>query len=298
MKKILIPLIALALFLWFPFCYLKAEGGNEEFKVNNEFMCKRLKIEKNTFILDYKFEDVNGDNEKDNIILIGNKFNKYNTSLIQNIKVIIRNGKTKKYYPISVGKFNSGYNARLFLGDFDGDCINDVLVTIGNGKGSYYSLFSFKGNKSINLIDEDVFFKGLSYNINFINNYKVRIINKNLNSSYILDVGNKKGTYINIGIYDSNGKLAKKNAGSFDNISSLVPIDEDKNGVFEIKSIQTIWGVSSSDTLGYGKALWKYSGKKMQMQSYEFLEFATPGTKDKLQRVIPVLAPQSSVNGE
>lgn len=291
MKKILIPLIALALFLWLPYYCLRAEEWNDEFKINSEFKCKKLKIEKNTLILDYKFEDINGDNEKDNIILIGSKFNKYNSSLIQNIKVIIKSGKTKKYYPISVGNLNSGYNAKLFLGDFDGDSINDVLVTIGSGRNFYYSLFSFKDNKCIYLIDEGEFFKGLSYNVNFINNFKVSIINKSLKSSYILDVANKKGTYIDIGIYNNDGELFKKNKGSFGSISSLVPIDDDKNGVFEIKSIQTIWGISHSDTLGYGKAIWKYSGKRMKIKSYEFLEFASPGSKEKLQRVIPVLAP-------
>jgi|GEM_PF-3642513 len=288
MKKFLIPVIALALFLLLPFYYLKAQQNNEEFKINSEFKCRKPKTGKEAIILDYKFEDINGDNEKDNVILIGHRTDKINPSLLRDIKVILQDGGTKKYYSISVGKLNAGHNGKIFLGDFDGDRINDILVTIGNGDCSYYSLFSFKNNKCKYLMDENLFFKGMNYNIDFINNFKVRIFNKNINDFYLLDVKNKKNTYINIGIYKDNGELQKENKGSYNIIRSLVPIDEDRNGVYEIKCIQTIWGINPLDTLGYGKTIWVYNGRKMELKSYEFLEFANPGSKDNFQKVIPV----------
>lgn len=288
MKKILIPFIALVFFLYQPFYYLCAQEDKNELKINSEFKCSRLKIGKDNFILDYKFEDINGDNEKDNIILIGRKFDKYNPSLIHDIKVIIQDTKTKRYYSISVGKLNTGLNGKLFLGDFDGDRVNDILVSIGNVNSPYYSLFSFKNNKCKYLMTEDQFLKGLNYRIDFINNFKVKIINESLKDLYILDVSNKKAAYISIGLYRDNGQLPKENKGSYDSINSLVPLDEDKNGVYEIKCIQTIWGINPLDTLGYGKTIWEYGGKKMKLKSYEFLEFASPGSKEKFQKVLPV----------
>jgi hypothetical protein len=288
MKKILIPVIALALFLALPLYYLSAEEDNIEDKINTEFKCSKLKIRKNTFILDYKFEDVNGDNIKDNIILIGHKFDEHASLLIQEIKIIIQDGRTNKFYTISPGKLDRGYNAKLFLGDFEGDGVKDILVSIGTKGGSYYSLFSFKNGKCKHLINEVEFSKGLAFNVNYLNDFKVSIINKDLNKSYILDVSNKKSTYISLGIYSNNGELLKGNKGSYDSISSLIPIDVDKNGVYELKSIQTIWGICQVDTLGYGKALWKYNGRKMALQNLEILRFASPGSKERFQRVIPV----------
>ncbi|MFL0248017.1 hypothetical protein [Candidatus Clostridium stratigraminis] len=288
MKKILIPIIALALFLLIPFYYMKAQQNNEEYKINSEFKCRALKTGKAAIILDYKFEDINGDNLKDNIILIGYRTGKANPSVFKDIKVILQDSYSKKYYAISVGKLNAVQNGKVFLGDFDGDKINDILVTIENGDCSYYSLFSFKNNKCKYLIDESVFFKGMSYNIDFVSNFKVKVTNKNLNDFYLLDVKNKKDTYINLGIYLNDGKLLKKNKGSYNSISSLIPIDEDKNGIYELKCIQNICGINRLDTLGYGKTIWKYNGRKMELKSHEFLEFASPGTKEKFQNVIPV----------
>lgn len=288
MKKILIPAIALALFLLMPSYYLKAEQNDEEYKINSEFRCKALKIGKGAIILDYKYEDINGDNLKDNIILIGYRTDKTNPSTFRNIKVILQDSRSKKYYAISIGKLNSGHNGKVFIGDFDGDRFNDILVAVGNGDYSYYSLFSFKNNKCKYLMDESVFFKGMIYNIDFINNFKVKVTNKDLNDFYILDVKNKKNTYIKLGIYLDDGKLLRNNKGSYKSISSLIPIDEDKNGIYELKCIQTICGISNLDTLGYGKTIWKYNGRKMELKSYEFLEFASPGTKGKYPNVIPV----------
>lgn len=292
MKKILIPVMALALFFVVPNYYLSAQEDNSRFKINNEFKCPKLKLKKKYIILDYKFQDVNGDNIKDDIILIAYKYYEHDTSFIKDIKVIVQDGKTKKYYSISPSKLDRGYNAKLFLGDFEGDMIDDILVSIrteGRG-GSHYSLFSLKNYKCKYLIDEEEFSKGLSYNVNYINDFKVRITNKTLSNLYILDVSNKKYTYINLGIYTNNGEVLKENKGSYDSISSLEPVDIDKNGIFQLKSIQTIWGITNVDTLGFGKVVWKYNGKKMTPQSFEFLEFASPGSREKFQRVIPVFS--------
>lgn len=291
MKKILIPVIVLALFFSTPIYFLKAMEDNSKFKINNEFKCPKLNLKKVYVILDYKNADVNGDNFKDDIILIGHKYYEQGILFINDFKAIIQDGKTKKYYSISTGKLDRGYNAKLFLGDFNGDMINDILVSIRTEgiSGGYYSLFSFKNSKCNFLIDEEEFIKGLTYNVNYINNFKVQILNKTSSNVYVLDVSNKKYTYINLGIYTNKGELLKRNKGSYNNISALIPIDIDNNGIYELKSIQTIWGVSQVDTLGYGKAVWKYNGKKMLVQSFEFLEFARPGSRDKLQRVIPVM---------
>lgn len=291
MKKILIPVMTLAFFLILPFYLLSAQEDNSKFKINTEFKCSKLKLKKDYIIIDYKFEDVSGDNIKDNIILIGHKFHDSNTSFIEDIKVIVQDGKTNKYYSISPGKIDKGFNAKLFIGDFEGDMVNDILVSIETGESKscyYYSLFSFKNDKCKYLIDEEEFSKGLIYNINYINDFKVSITNISLNKSYILDVSNKKYTYINLGLYSDNGELLKENKGSYDSISSLVPIDIDKDGIYELKTIQTLRGVRYADTIGYGKAVWKYSCKKMMPQSLEFLEYASPGSREKFQRVIPV----------
>lgn len=292
MKRLAIPVMALALLFIIPFYFVKAEEESSEIKINNEFKCSKLNLKKNFIILDYKSEDVNGDNIKDNIILIGQNPSEITCPLRENIRVVVQDCKTNRFYSISPGRLDDGYNARLFIGDFDGDRLNDVLVSIGNiGSGgcSYYSLFSFKKNKCKYLIDEEKFSRGLDYTVKYINDFRVSILNRYSKKLYIVNVENKKDTYTNLGIYKDSGELVKYTEGGYDFIGDLVPVDIDKDGIYELKTIQAIWGICHVDTLAYGKGIWKYSYNKMLLQNFELLEVARPGNREKLQKVIPVL---------
>lgn len=80
-------------------------------------------------MLDIKIEDVNGDGVPDKVSLYSNKPNGAGGIFADNITVVIEDRRTNETKTITA-EFNSGYNARLFLGDFTKDKLATLLTKI------------------------------------------------------------------------------------------------------------------------------------------------------------------------
>jgi hypothetical protein len=292
MKKFIkIPIIFLAFLILISYNTVKAEESLDDYKIDSLFSVHKLNLKDNTFIMDYKGDDVNGDNIKDNIILVGVKNDRLGYAERDDIKLIIQDGSSKKYYKLSPGKFVRGNNGRVFLGDFNGDKVLDIFVSFcgkGNGNYPWYSLISFKDNKADYILKQENFTLGLTFDIKFVDDYKISIFNKELNKFYYLNADNKKDTYNNKGIYDDNGTSLKEQVGLADAISELRPVDVNKDGVYELVGMQIITGICASDILGYAKSVWGCEGKTIKLMSLQIIPYAKPGNLDKIQRVVPV----------
>lgn len=290
-KNIKIPVIVLALFIFIPLYNVKAYEETTDFKINSELKIPKLKLKSNTFILDFKAEDVNGDKIKDNVLLVGCKEKNTASLFNEDIKIIVQDGKTKKYYKLSPGKIEFGRSGKLFLGEFNGDKVLDILVSIyssGIKKNSTYSIISFKDNKAVYLFDQEHFSNGLCFDLRYVDDFKVNAFNKEASKFYLIDVSNKKHTYIQEGIYDKNGKTLKDQEGLGGFLEELTPVDIDKDGVYELKAIQELSGICNGDIIGYAKAIWKYENSHMNLLSLEILPYAKPGEMQKIKRVVPV----------
>jgi len=104
-------------------------------------------------IVDYIRGDVNGDRIPDNVYLTG--IRTPNSPFIQNITLVIQNGMTGEITSIALSE-NAGYNPTLFLGDFTGNRVNDILISInsgGSGGIMYYYICSFLNNSEKLLFD-------------------------------------------------------------------------------------------------------------------------------------------------
>jgi hypothetical protein len=284
MKKI--PVIFLALFIFIP-QNIRAFNEDIELRINSKLKVSKLNLKQNNIILDISSDDVNGDYIKDNILIVGNK----QEERCDNMKIIIQDGATREYYVSSLTSYNYGYAPKLFLGDFNGDKISDIFVSFFSGGSMskpFYSIFSFKDNKSSYLFEQECFSKGLSFDITYEQKFLVKIYNKDISKYYSINVSEKKNTYIAEGIYDKKGKLLRTQTGFGEGLSELTPMDLDKDGVYELKAIQKLNGICSSDTLGYVKAIWKYEGSEMNLLSIDILPYAKAGETERIRRVVPV----------
>ena len=212
-------------------------------------------------IVAYVRGDVDGDERPDNVYLTGTKT--YDSPFIQNITLVIQDGITGGYTSIAFRE-NAGYNPTLFLGDFTGNRVDDILIGItsgGSGGIMYYYIYSFINNKAQLLFDFNIYNEQYKYDVTYKDNYKVYVVSKENNNEYIIDISNKGSDYLNE-IYQENGKLKKPINGFVNPISGLYPVDFDSNKVYELLAYQKIAGRYNADSLGYvlNTLKWKDNG--------------------------------------
>ncbi|HEX3031005.1 MAG TPA: VCBS repeat-containing protein [Bacillota bacterium] len=217
-------------------------------------------------VVDYARGDVNGDRIPDNVYLTG--IRTPDSPFTQNITLVIQDGRTGMLYSIPL-KENAGYNPTLFLGDFTGDRVNDILVSIasgGSGGTMYHYIYSFVGNIPRILFDFEVYNSQFTYQVTYLDNYRVAVISRPNNARYILDITYKGADYLNE-IYDPNGKLKQPISGFVNPLSGLYPVDYDYNGVYELLGYQRIAGRYNADSLGYVLNILKWSGSSFVLDN-------------------------------
>ncbi len=214
------------------------------------------------WILDFKIGDVNGDNTEDYIYLLGTKPFE-DSPYRENITIRVIDGRTGKITNIRP-KVNSGYGPSLFLADFTGNKVDDILLSIdsgGSGAIGYYYIYSMENNITKKIFDFEEFNEKYQYEVNYLDNYKAEVISKANNKRYIIDLMFKGKEYLSE-IYNSDGTLKEPISGWVDPLSGLYPIDFQRDGTYELYAIQSIAGRYHADGLGYVQTSLEWDGSK------------------------------------
>jgi len=201
-------------------------------------------------VVAYAKGDVTGDKIPDNVYLTGIKTP--DSPFTQNITLVIQDGRTGMFTRIPLRE-NAGYDPTLFLGDFTGNRVSDILIGIatgGSGGTMYYYIYSFMNSRVQLLFDIDAYNEQYKYDVTYKDNYKVEVISKKNNTKYLIDISDRGGDYLNE-IYYQNGKLKTPINGWVDPLSGLYPVDFDLNNVYELLAYQQIAGRYHADSLGY-----------------------------------------------
>lgn len=238
---------------------------NFDFRVNN-----------NSSIYSFARGDVNGDRVPENIYLSGIKTP--DSPFVQNITLLIQDGATGIFTTIPL-KENAGYNPTLFLGDFIGNGVNDILISIasgGSGGIMYYYIYSFMNNTVRLLFNFEVYNEEYQYEVTYKNNYKAEVISRKNNAKYVIDLTYKGAAYLNE-IYDVNGKLKNLISGFVNPLSGLYPIDYDANNVYELLAYQRIAGRYNADSLGYVLNTLKWGSDEFVLDNQNVAIFGTEG---------------------
>jgi hypothetical protein len=206
--------------------------------------------------------DVNGDGIPNNVYLTGVKTT--DSPFIQKITPIIQDGRTGMTSSVPL-KSDAGYNPNLYLEDFTGDGVKDILISIasgGSGGIMYYYIYSDAGNIPELLFDYNVFNEAYQYQVIYKDYYKVEAINITEGIKYIIDISYKDQDYLNE-IYNAEGKLRAPIEGFVSPLSGLYPIDFNSDGVYELLAYQRISGRFAADALGYVQTILKWKGRKI-----------------------------------
>ncbi|MCT8975681.1 VCBS repeat-containing protein [Clostridium sp. CX1] len=194
--------------------------------------------------------DVNGDRIPDTVFLTGTRTPM--SGFIQNITLVVQDGRTGRLTTVPLSE-NAGYNPRIFLGDFNGDKVKDILISIdsgGSGAIMYHYVYSFINNTPKLIFDFNVYNEEYKYDVTYKDNYKVEVISRKNNKKYIIDISLRGEEYLNE-IYDKNGKLKEPISGFVNPLSGLYPVDFNYDGIYELLAYQKIAGRFNADSLGY-----------------------------------------------
>ncbi|MBD1222151.1 FG-GAP repeat domain-containing protein [Virgibacillus halodenitrificans] len=204
-------------------------------------------------LVDSAYGDVNGDGTLDYVFITAVKA-EASSPFLQDITLNIQDGATNRVYSIPLNKDgNSGYQPTVFLGDFTGDGIKDILVTIdsgGSGAFTFNYVYSFVNNQARVLFDFNKYNEQNTYSVTYLDYYKVNVYSPATGQAYIVDISNRDADYLSQ-IYDEKGILKQPVQGMFDGVSGFYPVDMDRDGVYEIQAYQKISGLYHADSFGY-----------------------------------------------
>ena len=233
--------------------------------MNNQIQGYMPNMHSTPQVIQTKFGDVDGDSFFDTVLLTGIK--KPDSPLWQHLTLLIYYGRTHQFEQIAL-KENIGYNPTIFLGDFTGDHIEDILVvsdTGGSGGIINAQIFSFINGKMQSIFDAEAFSNQLVYHVNFQDHYQVTVQSMTPQKRYTLDLLYKGKDYLTE-IYNSNGILKQPITGWVDPISGLYPIDSNRDGVYELLAMQKIAGRYHADGLGFVQNTLSWDGRKFTIE--------------------------------
>jgi hypothetical protein len=194
--------------------------------------------------------DVNGDKVPDGVFLTG--IPTASSQFIEDITLIVKDGRTGRLIRVPLSD-NAGYNPRAFLGDFNGDGVKDIFISIdsgGSGGIMYHYIYSFMDNIPQLMFDFNVYNEEYEYQITYKDNYIVDAISDINNEKYLIDISLREKDYLNE-IYNNNGTLKETISGFVNPLSGLYPVDFDSDGIYELLAYQKIAGRYNADALGY-----------------------------------------------
>ena len=209
--------------------------------------------------------DVNGDKLPDHVYLTAVKSDDPASAFVTQITLHIQDGATERVYDIPLNEDgNAGYNPTLFLGDFTGDGVQDILITIdsgGSGAFTYDYIYSFLNHQARLLFDYNQYNEQNTYTVTYMDQYKVKVESAATGQTYLIDISGRGSEYLSQ-IYNADGTLKEPIQGWADGVSGFYPVDIDRNGVYEVRAYQQLSGLYHADSLGYVVNTLQWDGSK------------------------------------
>lgn len=210
-----------------------------------------------------KYGDIDGDGLVDRVFIVGSRPFGLSSPQVRDLQLIIEQNKTKKNIRIPLPE-TLGYEPSLFLGDFTGDGVDDIMIAInsgGSGGTVFAYLYTYNNSHFQKIFDSEQFNQFMKYEVSYLDDYQMNVMNLNLRKSYTFDISDRGEEYLSA-IYDSNKKLKKNVNGDVAPLSGIYPVDFERDGIFELVISQKVNGLYQADGFGFVETVLHWDGKQ------------------------------------
>lgn len=241
--------------------------------LSKQKLIEDLNLSEDITIIKRRYKDITGDNEKDQVFLVGQRLSEPQSPYYSKVEIIVYDVDQKKYYLTTDEKF-SGYEPKLELFDFTADNTKDIYIeaNTGGSGGIYNHLIVTFTNNSLKIIFDESNNRGLSIEGKYMDDFKAVLEIKQLNKEIELDLNFNKEQYLNEDIYNKKGEILKEIKPFTYPFVQFEIIDYDLDNSFELRGIQRIVGAYGADTIGYLITILKYEDgwkyKQAEIRTY------------------------------
>ncbi|UEL47828.1 hypothetical protein [Terrisporobacter hibernicus] len=207
-------------------------------------------------IIDVAYGSITNKYSDDSVVLVG-EFHDEKSNHANSLQLVINR---ENDLPITVNVPYNGYNMQLFVGDFTGDKIDNIMI-----RGEYENPQIYKdGHDNLISYELGVIYKYESEKLIEIFNMK-KYKNNNLacakfksnyrasvscgKKKYLIDLSARPKEYLNK-IYDEDKKVKTNLKPTLDNPSEIFPIKEVFSDCYSLLIYQRIVGINNSDVIG------------------------------------------------
>lgn len=225
-----------------------------------------------TLIIQQAQVDITGDGQKTAISLLGKRFSDSQT-FFQHLYLLLKNPGVEKGELLALpASADGGYQPQMQLCDFTGDKIPEVFTsaaTGGSGGLSNYLIFNVKDRPAKPIFNGNETILP-TFTGQFEANYQAKVLLKETNQTYTLDLSARKAFYDGAGLYQA-GRLLKPTKLWGGGYGLLTPTPT-ADGVCQLEGIQAVKGLSNVDDLGRIESVIKWQNGRWQLTSAKFVK--------------------------
>lgn len=217
-------------------------------------------------IIDAAYGSITNKYTEDKVILVG-EFPDEKSNYANSLQLVINR---ENDLPLTIDVPYSGYNMQLFVGDFTGDRLENIMIrgeyknpcnniinenknlnsTSENKNIINYEIgviYKYENENLIEIFNLETYRKNNSCSAKFKNNYRTSVICGK--KKYLIDLSTRSKEYLGM-MYDENKKLRLNLSPIIDNPSGIYPIKQAFNDYYELLIYQRIVGINRMDILG------------------------------------------------
>ncbi|MEW9080676.1 hypothetical protein [Terrisporobacter glycolicus] len=230
-------------------------------------------------IIDAAYGSITNKYADDKVILVG-EFPDEKSNYANSLQLVIDR---ENDLPLTINVPYDGCNMQLFVGDFTGDRIDNIMIrgeynntlVDKNGHNNLINyelgvIYKYENEKLIEIFNMEKYKNNNLPYAKFKNNYRTSVYcNK---KKYLIDLSTRSKEYLN-GIYDENKKVKTNLIPTVDNPSGIFPIKEVFNDCYNLLIYQKIVGINNSDVIGTIETLINLNDNKINIIYEGLLSF-------------------------